>query len=63
VKNWVFTLLNLLLLSQLVANIYAVGGSKVTTFHVGDFGPRLFDIDVHFSWDSDQWRIEENHEI
>lgn len=56
-------LFSLLGFSQLIACSYASGGSKVTTFHYGEFSPKLFDIDVHFSWDNDVWRIKENHDV
>jgi hypothetical protein len=26
-------------------------------------GPRLFDVDIRFSWDNDIWLLKENHEI
>ena len=53
-----------ILLSNLVFLAYSSGGSKVTTFHYnGLLGPRLFDVDVHFSWDGDTWLLEENHEV
>lgn len=59
-----FTLFYLLLFSNLVFLAYSSGGSKVTTFHYnGLLGPRLFDVDVHFSWDSDTWLLKENHEV
>lgn len=58
------TIFCLLLFSNLVFLAYSSGGSKVTTFHYnGGFGPRLFDVDVHFSWDSDTWLLNENHEV
>lgn len=58
------TIFSLLLFSNLVFLAYSSGGSKVTTFHYnGGFGPRLFDVDVHFSWNSDTWRLNENHEV
>jgi hypothetical protein len=56
-------LFGLLGFSQLVAYSYASGGSKVTTFHYGEFITTMFDIDVRFSWDNDLWRIKEPHEI
>ena len=58
------TILCLLLFNNLVFLTYASGGSKVTTFNYNNgFGPRLFDVDVHFSWDSDTWLLKENHEV
>lgn len=58
------TILCLLLFNSLVSLTCAAGGSKVTTFHYNNgFGPRLFDVDVHFSWDSDTWLLKENHEV
>jgi hypothetical protein len=56
-------LLSLLFCSQFVVCAHASGGSKVTTFHIGEFGPKVCDLDVHFSWDSDIWKIGEKHEV
>lgn len=58
------TIVCLLLSNNLVFQTYASGGSKVTTFNYNNgFGPRLFDVDVHFSWDSDTWLLKENHQV
>jgi hypothetical protein len=53
----------LLFCSQVVIFTYASGGSKATTFNLGDFGPSLCYLEVRFSWDSDSWKIGENHKI
>ena len=53
----------LLLCSQLVVLANASSGSKVTTFHIGDFGPTVCDLDVHFSWDGDSWKVGDKHTI
>jgi hypothetical protein len=61
-----FTILCLLLFNNFVFLAFSSGGSKVTTFHYNSgygFGPRLFDVDVHFSWDSDTWLLKEDHQV
>ena len=62
-KAVALVLLSLLFCSQFVVLAYAAGGSKVTTFQIGSLGSRLCDIVVHFSWDSDLWKVGDKHSI
>lgn len=53
-----------LTLASFVLVAYSTGGTKLTTFHYNTgFGPSLFDVDVHFSFDNDVWQAKENHEV
>lgn len=62
-KAKVLVLLSLLFCSQFIILAYASDGSKVTTFQIGSIGSRLCDVVVHFSWDSDSWKVGDKHSI
>jgi hypothetical protein len=54
----------ILILASFAPLAYSAGGTKLTTFHYSTgFGPSLFDVDVHFSYDNDVWQAKENHEV
>jgi hypothetical protein len=63
IKALVTLFLCLLFCSQFVVLSNAFGGSKTTMFHIGALGPSLCDLEVRFSWDSDSWKIGENHTV
>lgn len=65
VPNYVMLLLLLitLLCSTLIIPVNASGESKTANYYIGDFGPTLCEISVHFSWDTSNWKLGEEQQV